>query len=200
MSDRLLGLPFIPTASGAEYHLGKPNPGVVRIRDIAAHLSRINRWTGATMAPISVAQHSVLVAEVCEQAAGFEVALYGLLHDAAEYILGDDSRPKRAWLEQHVGFDVIARLETRVEADVFEQLGVEWPVPEVYRQLVADADDRVLATEHRDLMPDRCALFQVRPLRRTINPWPWAKAEEKFLDKYADLVAVTPYPNMLEQP
>ncbi len=188
---------YIPTASGAEYHFGRPNPGVVRIRDIASHLACINRWTGATMTPLSVAQHSVLVADVCAEA-DWTAGLYGLLHDAPEYVLGDHSRPLRAWVARAHGSDLLGDLETRIAGDICEQLAIPWPMPEAYRRIVADADDRVLATEHRDLMPDRCTIFAAHSLSRVIKPWPWHIAEERFLAKYADLCAMTGTPNQLE--
>lgn len=67
----------------------------IHIRDIAHHLSRINRYLGATEKAINVAQHSVLVSQLCGYKYGrFMTA--GLLHDAHEAYTGDVGSPQKA--------------------------------------------------------------------------------------------------------
>jgi hypothetical protein len=51
----------IITATGAEYHLSGHGPRPVNAEDIAHQLAIINRFTGATSRPYSVAEHSLLV-------------------------------------------------------------------------------------------------------------------------------------------
>jgi hypothetical protein len=60
------------------------------IEDIAHHLSIINRYTGASPEPFSVAQHSVMGAEYYAKP---EMKLAFLLHDAAEAYFNDIASP-----------------------------------------------------------------------------------------------------------
>ncbi len=60
------------------------------IRDIAHNLSLLCRYTGAFPFHYSVAQHSILVADmIAVNGHPEKVQLAGLLHDAAEYVFGD---------------------------------------------------------------------------------------------------------------
>lgn len=89
------------TISGADYHLGgprtmSPEARPIRIGDIAHHLSLINRFTGATMRPYSVAEHSLLCAEIAKHEgapAGLQMAM--LMHDAHEAYTTDLSSPAK---------------------------------------------------------------------------------------------------------
>lgn len=82
--------PWISTVSGKKMVLTDPDPSLIDVFDVAHHLANINRYVGATFYPYSVAQHSVLVSYLMP-----EFQLAGLMHDAAEYVLGDDSSPKK---------------------------------------------------------------------------------------------------------
>jgi hypothetical protein len=65
-------------------------PGDIDIRDIAHNLSLLCRYTGAFPFHYSVAQHSILVADMLAvNGHDQKVQLCGLLHDAAEYVFGD---------------------------------------------------------------------------------------------------------------
>lgn len=60
------------------------------IRDIAHNLSLLCRYTGAFPFHYSVAQHSLLVADLMKTAGHTRnECLAGLLHDGAEYVFGD---------------------------------------------------------------------------------------------------------------
>jgi uncharacterized protein len=89
---------WVWTASGREINLKQPNPNNLTIDDIATHLSRINRFNGATWRPYSVAQHSVAVSDYLV-ASGVEAQRAGLLHDAHEAYIGDITRPIADYLE-----------------------------------------------------------------------------------------------------
>src|SRR5271157_4777165 len=62
--DRAL---WLQTASGAPFDLAAQNEEQVSINDIAAHLSKICRFAGATTQFYSVAQHSVLVSQALKK-------------------------------------------------------------------------------------------------------------------------------------
>lgn len=138
MSARLL------TASGALVDVANPRPEDVRIVDIAHHLSRLCRFNGAVLyQPYSVAQHSLMVSELVPQ----EMALVGLLHDAAEAYLGDVSTPVKAVLGA-----AYLDIERRWNLVIGERFGLGEQLADQPPTLKG-VDARALATERRDLMP-----------------------------------------------
>ena len=89
--------------SGRRLDILNPSPLDVEIEDIAHGLARVARWNGQTRGAVSfsVAQHSVLVAEilgVLDPAAPARWRLFALLHDAPEYVIGDMISPFKAAL------------------------------------------------------------------------------------------------------
>ena len=85
---------WLQTASGRAFDLLNPSPADVDFDDISLALSRVPRFGGHTRRPYSVAQHSVLVAELLESAGHpGHVVLQGLLHDATEAYVMDLPRP-----------------------------------------------------------------------------------------------------------
>ncbi len=89
--------------SGRRLDLLDPSPLDIEIDDIAHGLARVARWNGQTIGDhaFSVAQHSLLVDDICLQfKPDFERRwrLAALLHDAAEYVVGDMISPFKAAL------------------------------------------------------------------------------------------------------
>lgn len=91
--------------SGRRLDLLDPAPHDIEIEDIAHGLARVARWNGQTLGPhaLSVAQHSVLVEQIAATLApaddwGPQQCLAALLHDAAEYVVGDLISPFKAAL------------------------------------------------------------------------------------------------------
>ena len=103
------------TASGTRIDLLNPQPSDIDLVEIANGLSRIYRWGGQTLRPISVLEHSLVVAALADRNA----ELPALLHDAHEYIVGDISRPVEAALAQSIGWKFrYALLSIRGRVDV----------------------------------------------------------------------------------
>jgi uncharacterized protein len=89
--------------SGRRLDLLDPSPFDIEIEDIAHGLSRVARWNGQTAGPeiFSVAQHAQLVEQIAADITpGLDSAdrLAILLHDAAEYVIGDIISPFKAVL------------------------------------------------------------------------------------------------------
>ena len=87
--------------SGRRLDLLDPSALDVEIEDIAHGLARVARWNGQTKGAhaFSVAQHCLLVERiVAELQPGIArpVRLAALLHDAAEYVIGDLISPFKA--------------------------------------------------------------------------------------------------------
>ena len=124
----------------------------ISILDIARSLSRINRFLGHSTAPISVAEHSVVVMEIVATEGGdTKEQLYGLLHDAHEAYLGDMSRPLKRYLTEHHLFNISA-LERQVQARIYKALGIPMPTT-ADMALVERADLYALAAERRLYLP-----------------------------------------------
>src|SRR5215469_15260721 len=92
--------------SGRRLDLLDPSPFNIEIEDIAHGLARVARWNGQTLGDnaFSVAQHSLVVEEIAAHLRPGLPArwrLAALLHDAAEYVIGDMISPFKAAL----GFD-----------------------------------------------------------------------------------------------
>lgn len=81
-------LSSITTSTGRFVDLLHPKPEMVAIEDIAHALSKINRFTGHTSRPYTVADHCLLASYM-----GIGGRLACLLHDAAEAYLGDVASP-----------------------------------------------------------------------------------------------------------
>jgi hypothetical protein len=160
-----------------------PSVESICVTDVAHHLSQICRFTGATRAFYSVAQHSVEVSLVVPS----RLALAGLLHDAAEAYLGDVAGPLKHTRE----FGHYRDAERRLLAVVLEALvpGRVWLMEDCTSDVVRDADRMVLAAEARDLMAPSQARWGdlPTPLARKIVPMPPAVAEGAFLARFKEL-------------
>ena len=87
--------------SGRRLDLLDPSPLDIEIEDIAHGLARVARWNGQTKgeSAFSVAQHCLVVERVVaglRPRAQKPLRLAALLHDAAEYVIGDLISPFKA--------------------------------------------------------------------------------------------------------
>jgi len=80
---------WIQTISGRKFPLAEPDPNQIDIEDIAHALSMLCRFNGHCTQFYSVAEHSMHVSHEISN----DLALAGLLHDAAEAYLGDVPSP-----------------------------------------------------------------------------------------------------------
>jgi len=126
--------------SGRRLNLLDPSPLDIEIEDIAHGLARVARWNGQTVGrhSFSVAQHSLLVHDVCLQfrpglPAKWRMA--ALLHDAPEYVVGDLISPFKA----AVGFDYKA-FELKLLAAIHLRFGLPPEPPQAISKLIKRAD------------------------------------------------------------
>ena len=90
--------------SGRRLDILDPSPLDIEIEDIAHGLSFLARWNGQTVGdyPFSVAQHSLLVENIFSMQfpdMDNPSKLFALLHDSAEYVIGDMISP----IKSHLG-------------------------------------------------------------------------------------------------
>jgi hypothetical protein len=145
----------IETSTGIFFDVGRPDPSAVDIRDIAHHLAHTCRYSGAVRKFYSVAEHSVLVADLaCHLAPDRASALRlpALLHDAAEAYLADLPAPAKGALRAAAGgissYDI---LSTGIDSAVSLKYG--FPLAYFDQDEIRIADLWALRIEAADLLP-----------------------------------------------
>lgn len=146
---------FVQLSDGRCVDLLAPDLAGISPSALSVSLARIPRFNGHTLGtyPYSVAQHSVLVAEMVHAWGGtaHQVAA-ALLHDAHEALMGDIATPVKRALGR-----VVDELEARLQAAVFTRFGLDPAL--AHCDLLRTADGVALATERRDLLAP--------------SAWPW---------------------------
>lgn len=148
----------IVTYSGRTIDPLRPDQDAIDVEDIAHALSNMCRFTGHTRVLYTVADHSVR----CAGLVSSKHALTALMHDASEAYLTDIARPVK--LDPDFG-PFYRSAEARLERVIAARFGLIYPFP----QEIHDADNLMLRTEQRDLMPDvlrmpgRCLPAEIIP-------------------------------------
>ena len=166
---------YVSTYLGNRFYPAEPRIDRVEIEDIAHGLAYQCRFNGQTKVFYSVAQHSILVADLVPP----PLKLAALLHDAAEAYLGDMVKPLKVLMPM---FSVLEDAVTRLIADAFSLDFSDYAA-------IKRADLISLATEKRDLMPYSTEewdyLTGIAPLAEPLQPLPPAQAKEAFLAAFA---------------
>ena len=178
------------TAQGQQVNLRCIALETIRIEDVAHHLALVNRWSGATSRPYSVAEHSLLVAEILERDHGIAspgVLMAALMHDAHEAYCGDLSTPMKAIIGERWHDE-----EARIQRAIQRRFEIEVPGL-AFSGLIKQADLQALATEWRDLiglpqlmppdLPPPIAWLDLRQ-RAAMD---WADWRQAFLDRFTEL-------------
>ncbi|MEM9809805.1 MAG: HD family hydrolase [Pseudomonadota bacterium] len=126
--------------SGRRLDILDPSPLDVEIEDIAHGLARVARWNGQTtgVLPFNVAQHSVVVADLCLQMKPDwkrEWRLAALLHDAPEYVIGDMISPFKAVLGGNY-----KTVEAGLQRAIHLRFGLPAELPEQVEKTIKRAD------------------------------------------------------------
>lgn len=171
---------WMQTFTGRQFFVYRPWDSEIIIDDIAHHLALVNRFTGATRVPYSVAQHCVLASQLVPS--GFE--LEALLHDAAEAYLNDMGSPLKGGMSEYQA------IEAQIEQRIMSQFGLCGEMKYVMSAEVKHVDLLLVATEARDLMANPPTMWHlpVAPLSGVkIDPWPWDRAEREYLRRFEAL-------------
>jgi hypothetical protein len=167
---------FFTTYTGKWVNPIDLQPEDVCIEDIAHHLSQQNRWTGGTLLPINVAQHSCMVSDIVPP----EDAWDGLMHDGPEYLLQDMAKPLKS--DPRLG-QAYRGAEKRIERVLAPLYGINFNNPRVKR-----ADLVVLVTEARDYHCHARGQWtyyrDVPALPDRMKIWSPKRAEREFLRRF----------------
>lgn len=195
---------WLQLASGARFALDGP-PSPLSIEDVASALAKICRFGGATTEFYSVAQHSVLVADILRpllRQGGWAwhlvdaMVIDALLHDAHEMVIADVVRPAKWWLPTR-GVDMrrYAEASHHVDCRIREGLGLYGSPFGDMPKAVKTSDDVALAIERRDLMVPTGDVWHGIPTEADIAgypkivPLPWREARDLFLARWAEVAA-----------
>tara|TARA_B100000676_G_scaffold142532_1_gene141228 strand:- start:1044 stop:1640 length:597 start_codon:yes stop_codon:yes gene_type:complete len=176
--------------SGRRLNLLDPSPLDVEITDIALGLSRVTRWNGQTkgIEPYSVAEHSLLVERLFTENASEKQnkwRLAALLHDAAEYVIGDMISPFKAVIGEEYRY-----VEQRLQEAIHLRVGLPSVLPTSTTKLIKKSDRLAAYIEATQL-----AGFSESEARRffgnfkkipniKIQPCTADTVRHKFLDKF----------------
>ena len=187
--------------SGRRLDLLNPLPDDIAIEDIAHGLARVARWNGQTVGAhaFSVAQHALVVEEI---AVAFNPdwlpawRLAALLHDAAEYVIGDLISPFKA----AIGLDYKA-FEHRLQAAIHARFGLPYPLPETVAGQIKRAD-RVAAYHEatrlagfgraegeRYFGPAETLPAPLANALAVLEAEPATRMQQQFIDRFTQLTA-----------
>jgi len=177
---------YMVTYTGKHIFPLDPNPDDIDIKDIAHALSNNCRFGGHVRQFYSVAQHCVIVSQLCEP----ENALGGLLHDASEAYLSDIIRPVK-YTERMKGY---LEIERQLEKVIAKRFSIPFPMTEDIKY----ADDMALIAEGYALfkpIPDW--VFRrlqgsglSEPLYQLETCWTPLVAKGMFLKRFMELKGV----------
>ncbi|MDX1738524.1 MAG: HD family hydrolase [Alphaproteobacteria bacterium] len=180
--------------SGRRLDLLNPSPVDIEIEDIAHGLARVARWNGQTSGPhaFSVAQHCVIVEEfttLLKPDMPVKWRLAALLHDAAEYVIGDMISP----FKTAIGLNY-KEMEHSLEAAIHIRFGIPATTPTSIEKLIKRAD-RISAyfeaIQLAGFSPEEAGKLWRKPKAikdYKINVLSTDEAKELYLDKFQELI------------
>lgn len=178
---------WIATFSGIEFDPINPRPQDISIVDISVGLANTSRFTGQTIYPYSVAQHSVLMLEYAVEQGlvrEYSTGMMVLLHDASEAYIADVARPLKPLL---TNYSEIERHLMNTIASRFGFLTTEhWP------KWLHDIDVSICLDERQALMPNPTKTpWSIerthKPLGIKIEYWPFDVARQRFIQAFQAL-------------
>ncbi|HFB54983.1 MAG TPA: HD family hydrolase [Hellea balneolensis] len=179
--------------SGRRLDLLDPSPFDIEIEDIAHGLARVARWNGQTSGDhaFSVAEHSVVVEKlfsILNPKASTPDKLAALLHDGAEYVVGDMISPFKTAL----GLDY-KDFEAKIEAAIHVRFGLPPHISASLHKKIKTCDIYCAyfeATQIAGFSISEADKFFTRPpgdIRLKITPLSVVDAQKLFLKRFAQL-------------
>lgn len=184
--------------SGRRLDLLDPSPMDIEIGDIAHGIARVARWNGQTKGEhgFSVAQHSLVVEEIAghiQPELDVRWRLSALLHDAAEYVIGDMISPFKAAL----GIDYKI-FEEKLETAIHIRFGLPAKTPREIKALIKQADRACAFFEATQLAgfshAESLDIFGAPPAgyQLKIQPWSPSEAQRRYVERFEALMAQLP--------
>lgn len=166
---------FIGTYTNKKFHFNNPSANEVCIADIAQALSMNCRYSGHVKEFYSVAEHSVLIADLVYKLTGDKYQAFdALMHDASEAYLTDVPRPIKPHLQGYM------EIEAKAEAVIQQAFGCR-PMNDLIRKL----DTHICGTEAKQLflvVPEWCDDYE--PVDIEVKCWAPERARAEFLVRF----------------
>ena len=175
-----------------------PSPLDIEVEDIAHGLARVARWNGQTRGAhiFSVAQHCLLVEALARARVprlDNNRRLTILLHDAAEYVIGDMISPFKAVIG-----DAYKVTERRLLTAIHLRFGLPAKTPPEIEARTKAADRQAAyleatrlagfdAAEARKFF-GRPPVFSAAMERDYLKPWPAETAEARYAERLNKLI------------
>ncbi len=176
---------YISTFLGNRFYPQNPCVDDIDIIDIAHGLAYICRFNGQTTSFYSVAQHSLMVADLVPD----DLKLEALMHDAAEAYLGDVVKPLKVLLPDYKA----------IEEQVSTIISKAFSLGDCCHPAIKQADLTALATEKRDLMPYSTEpwgyLSGIEALPVTVEPLSPHLAKTAFIERFNALQSKRMFPS-----
>lgn len=184
--------PTINTLDQRLFNYENPSFEGFSVEGLSLALSKLCRFTGHTRGFYSVAEHCVLVSRMLPR----EIAVYGLVHDLHEAVMGDVNSPLKSMIPDYKA------IENKVEAALMDWLGLI-ESPEI-RAAVKRADTLAYLAERTLLLPPLppdhpehgyIVMPEKGTEERRIVDWAmgqihggdWDYAHDKYMRRVADL-------------
>lgn len=170
---------YISTCSGKQFRLQAPDSSQIDIEDIARGLAYQCCYNGQTSHFYSLAQHSLLVANLVPP----QHRLAALLHEAAAAYFGDMTGALRQLLPEF----------SLIEKQTMAAVGEKFAVSGFDASAIKRAHLIAQATEQRDLRPDSVelsgSLAKSVPIPRRIEFMSPEEAKYQFSEMFAELAS-----------
>ncbi|MBU1211120.1 MAG: HD family hydrolase [Alphaproteobacteria bacterium] len=189
--------------SGRRLDLLDPSPADIEIEDIAHGLARVARWNGQTLGDhaLSVAQHVLIVESIAAERNPrwqAEWRLAALLHDAAEYVVGDLISP----FKNAIGLDYKS-FEIRLLQAIHRRFNLPATLPAPVAAEIKAADSIAAYYEATVLagfeVEEALAFFgapggiseALAEEMISLQPLPARDAQKRLLSRFADLASAS---------
>lgn len=179
---------WMQTYTGGKFHVVEMEKTAFDMQDIAHALSNLCRFGGHTRHFYSVAQHSIMVADIVAAKGGTPLQeLWALLHDSTEAYMIDIPTPLKATL---VGYE---EREDKLMRLIAKSLCIpDHGEPSLLPKIVKYADRVALVTEARQLTHGTSewseAYNSVESFPQLIDPLTPLEAKQAFLTRYRSTV------------
>ena len=186
---------FIQTHTNKKFYFDDFNEKDICIEDIAHALSNLCRFTGHSKYFYSVAQHSYYCSKLAEHMNfGPKIQLKCLLHDAAEFVIGDVSRPIKRILKSS---GELLKIEDRIMSLILQKwLGSD----EYYFDNIVKKIDNIMLNKEANILFSKAPkemgwqdqveeIDLERANKIKIRSWVFPGiAKQIFLDRFNELV------------
>lgn len=142
------------------------------IPELIHPLCLLNRYTGQTIAPYSVAEHTYHLMSVVPE----KLKRAAALHDLNEGLTNDIPRPLKARLPEFCMF------EEQVQRQIFRWFGEPWDNMEA----LADYDNRICVDEMSQIFERPYERFG-EPVGITVRFWSWDVAKERLTAAFKEI-------------